>query len=425
MTASHIAQGLRLLKNPNVNRMFVAYLISHIGTVMAPIAMAFGVLELTGSAADAGVVVAAPTAATILVLLLGGVVADRTSRQRVMVAAELTAMTVQCTIAWLFLSDSATVPLLTLCMVVNGVAVAFHAPAAAGLIIQLVSKNELQTTNALLGISRNTAISGGAALGGVLVATTGPVITLLIDGLSFGFSALLVMFLRPVIQPKILQQSILRDLQLGWIEFTSHTWLWATMLQFSLVVAAVDAVFGLLGPAVTRDLMGGAFHWGLIASAFGVGTLLGGLLAMQLRPQHPIYVAVCCVFFFGGLPLTLSVPLRVEWAVLAAFAGGAAIQVFGVLWQTTLQQKVPAEMLSRVSAYDHLGSIALAPLGIIAGGILYESLGYRTTLILAALAIIIPTALVLTVRDVREVTIHYFTGLEDDDATAQPSSEGS
>ena len=61
----------------------------------------------------------------------------------------------------------------------------------------------------------------------------------------------------------------------------------------------------------------------------------------------------------------------------------------------------------------------------IAGGILYESLGYRTTLILAALAIIIPTALVLTVRDVREVTIHYFTGLEDDDATAQPSSEGS
>jgi len=124
MTASHIAQGLRLLKNPNVNRMFLAYLISHTGTAMAPIAMAFGVLELTGSAADAGVVVAAPTAATILVLLLGGVVADRTSRQRVMVAAELTAMTAQCTIAWLFLSDSATVPLLTLCMVVNGVAVA-------------------------------------------------------------------------------------------------------------------------------------------------------------------------------------------------------------------------------------------------------------------------------------------------------------
>jgi MFS family permease len=152
---------------------------------------------------------------------------------------------------------------------------------------------------------------------------------------------------------------------------------------------------------------------------------MGGLLAMQLQPKHPMYMATWCVFFFGGLPLALSVPLRVEWSVLAAFAGGAAVQVFGVLWLTTLQQKVPAEMLSRVSAYDHLGSIALAPLGIVTAGILYESLGYRTTLILAALAIIIPTALVLTVRDVREVTIHYFTGVEDDDAAAQPSSENS
>jgi hypothetical protein len=78
-------------------------------------------------------------------------------------------------------------------------------------------------------------------------------------------------------------------------------------------------------------------------------------------------------------------------------------------------------MLSRVSAYDHLGSIALAPLGIVAAGILYESIGYRTTLILAGLAIIIPTALALTLRDVREVTIHYFTGVTDDDMAGQQS----
>jgi hypothetical protein len=134
-----------------------------------------------------------------------------------------------------------------------------------------------------------------------------------------------------------------------------------------------------------------------------------------------MYVATCCVFFFAGVPLTLSVPLQVAWVVLAALTGGATIQVFSVLWLTTLQQKVPTEMLSRVSAYDHLGSIALAPLGIVAAGILYESIGYRTTLILAGLAIIIPTALALTVRDVREVTIHYFTGVTDDDMAGQQS----
>lgn len=157
MAQNHVAQGLRLLKNKNVNRMFVAYLVSYTGTAMAPIAMAFGVLELTGSAADAAFVIAAPTAASIVVLLLGGVVADRTSRQRVMILAEITAMAAQCSMAALFISDTATVPLLTACMLVNGLAVAFHAPAATGLIVQLVPKNELQATNALLGIARNSA----------------------------------------------------------------------------------------------------------------------------------------------------------------------------------------------------------------------------------------------------------------------------
>ena len=80
MATNHIAQGLRLLANPNVSRMFIAYVVSYTGTAMAPIAMAFGVLELTGSAADAAFVIAAPTAASIVVLLLGGVIADRTSR---------------------------------------------------------------------------------------------------------------------------------------------------------------------------------------------------------------------------------------------------------------------------------------------------------------------------------------------------------
>ena len=99
MASNHVAEGLRLLKSPNFNRLFVAYLVTYTGTAMAPIAMAFGVLELTGSAADAAFVIAAPTAAATVVLLLGGVIADRTSRQRVIVFVELTAMAAECTIA--------------------------------------------------------------------------------------------------------------------------------------------------------------------------------------------------------------------------------------------------------------------------------------------------------------------------------------
>jgi len=91
--------------------------------------------------------------------------------------------------------------------------------------------------------------------------------------------------------------------------------------------------------------------------------------------------------------------------IAAALTSGFTGQIFGVLWYTCLQIKVPSEMLSRVSAYDHLGSIALAPLGVVAGGLLYESVGPRTTLLIAMATVIVPTAIVLCVRDVRTMTL--------------------
>ncbi len=384
--------------------MFFAYLVSYTGTAMAPIAIAFGVLELTGSTADAAIVIAAPTLASILILLVGGVVADRTSRKRVIYSSELLAMAAQSALAFLFLSGTATIPWLTAFMLINGIAMAFHAPAATGLIIQLVETKDLQATNALLGTARNGAIAGGAALGGILVATIGAGWTLLVDAVSFGLSAALVFTLRPKQQISLEPASVFEDLRLGWREFTSHTWLWVIVIQFSLIVAAGEAVFGLIGPAVAREQLGGAVSWGFIASGFGLGTLMGGVIAMRIRPKYPMRFATCLVLFFAGVDLTLAVPLPVFVIATAAFVSGFAGQIFAVIWYTTLQQRVPGHMLSRVSAYDHLGSIVLAPLGIVIGGILFETVGYRTTLIIAALTVIVPTLITLCVRDVRTMT---------------------
>ena len=372
---------------------------------MAPIAVSFGVLELTGSALDAAVVLAAPTLASVFVLLFGGVVADRTSRKVVIVCSELVAMSAQMALAYLFIAGAASVTSLTAFMLLNGVAMAFHGPAAGALIVQLVEREELQATNALLGVARNGAMMGGAALGGLLVAVWGSGVTLLLDAISFGISAMLVLSLRARLQQRPAPASLLTDLRLGWREFTSHTWLWVIVLQFSLVVASYESTMGLLGPAVARSSLGGPLYWGFIAAGFGAGTLLGGLWAMSIRPRHPMLFATCCVFFFSSLPLALSVPLPVWLIVPAAFVCGFTGQLFGVLWYTTLQKKIPEQLLSRVSAYDHLGSIALAPLGLLAAGLLYESLGARLTLLLAAALIIVPTIFALLVRDVRQMTV--------------------
>ena len=399
-----IREGLRLLRKPDVRKLFIAYLISYTGTAMAPIAMAFGVLELTGSTSDSGIVIAAPTLASIVVLLLGGVLADRNSRQRVMVFAELLAMLAQLAIALLFLMDIATVPVLVLLALINGVAIALNIPAATGMVTQLVEKDELQGLNALLGIARNGAVTGGAALGGLLVASFGAGITLMLDALSFGLSALLVASLKPSSQTTPEKASFIHDLRLGWREFSSHTWLWVIVLQFAFVVAALESVIGLLGPAIARNQMGGAANWGIIAASLGAGTLVGGLFAMKINAKYPMRFGTFCVFLLSGIPLALAVPLSVIAIACSAFFAGAGIQIFAVIWYTTLQTKVPSHMLSRVSAYDHLGSIALAPAGIVVAGFLFEKIGAQPTLAIAALTIILPTALALGVRDVRMMT---------------------
>ena len=399
-----ISDGFKLLRLPNVRTIFISYLVTYMGTAMAPIAMAFGVLELTGSTKDTAFVLAAPTLAGILIVLLGGAIADRTSRQAVIVIAEVVAMLVQLTIGLLFITGEATLLLLSLLMFINGAAMAFNGPASAGFIPQLVEKEALQATNALLGISRNGAMIFGAALGGVLVAWVGAGVTLLIDALSFGFSALLVWRLVPKRQIKPEKTSMFQDLKLGWKAFSAHRWIWVIVLQFAFVVAAVESVFALIGPAVAKTLLGGPMDWGFISGGLGLGTVLGGMIAFKIRVTYPLRLATICVLFLALMPLTLSVPLSVLWIATSALVAGIAIEVFSVIWMTTLQRKIPAHLLSRVSAYDHIGSISLAPLGIVVAGYLFESWGYRNVLWLSAATILIPTIAVLFVKDVWNMT---------------------
>lgn len=404
MADSGFQAGLALLRRRDVSRLFIAYLVTYTGTAMAPIALVFGVLELTGSTRDSAIVIAAPTIAAIGVLLVGGVLADRTSRQRIMIFSELLAMIAQLSIAFLLMSGGATVPMLTLLMLINGAAMALNFPASTGLIIQIVEQHELQTVNALLGTARNGAIAGGAALGGVLVAMLGAGMTLMIDAISFGVSALLVLSLRPRHQVKLEKASFIADLTLGWKEFIRHTWLWVIVLQFSLLVAVHESLFGLIGPAVALERMNGATDWGFIAASFGVGLLLGGLLSLKIDVKYPMRFGTLLTFSFVAFPLALAVPLSTPVVAAAALLYGVAGEIFSVLWNTTLQQKIPAEMLSRVSAYDHLGSMGLAPLGIVAAGFVFELLGHRTTLLIAAATVIVPSLAAFCVRDVRMLT---------------------
>ena len=393
--------GLALLREPDIARLVAARLVSAFGTAMAPVAMAFGVLEITGSARLVGVVIASQTAAQLAVQLFGGALADRWSRRRQMVGADLLAAAAQCAMAWLLLNPSGEIWPLAVLMAVNGVGFAFHWPAAVGIVPQVAPAEQLQPTNALLSLAQSAAFGLGGACAGIIVAFAGAGWAIAVDAGTFAVSALLIASLRPRDQERSAPSSLLRELREGWREFSSHRWLWAIVLQFSVLVAAWSGGFVIVGPVVAERSLGGAAAWAWVAGAFGAGLLAGGLLAMRITLRRPMFVATWCCFLFALPLLLLAGTAPLGWIAAGAFLAGVGGEMFGVLWNTALHTHVAPEALSRVSAYDIMGSMALAPLGEALAGPLVEWIGAPPTLLLGAALIALPTLAVLGVREVR------------------------
>ena len=398
--------GMSLLRERNFLLLFLATLITTFGSAMAPIALAFGVLELTGSTSASAIVIAAPVVAQLLILMVSGTLADRTSRRQLIIYACAWAALFQALIAVAFIAEFATVPLLTGLTLMGGVVIAITFPATTGLIPLIVSHDQLQDANSLLGIARNTSLVLGTALAGALVAALGPGVALALDSATFAIASILYISLKPAEQKRLPPASFFEDIRKGWQAFISHRWLWIMVVQFSFVAASIQSVNGLLGPAVTRSHMNGAVDWGLISAGLGAGTLLGGIVAMRIRVERTMLVSAFLILFFAIPPLMLAGPVGLWWLVAGALVSGVARQVFIVLWQTTVQTRVAPEMLSRVSAYDFLGSFALAPLGILFFGYLYEMVGYRVTLLSCAAMIVVTTTALFFVRDVRELRLN-------------------
>jgi MFS family permease len=194
---------------------------------------------------------------------------------------------------------------------------------------------------------------------------------------------------------------MLHELRVGWQDFWSRTWLWAIVLQFGFVLAFENAAILILGPTVAKEHLGGPAAWGAVLTATSVGLVVSGLIMLRWRPRRILLTATLSVFLFVLPLLALAGPAPLLVVIGAAFVSGIAYEVFGVLWDTAMQQEIPQDRLSRLSAYDALGSLALTPLALAALGPIAGVAGTRTTLLACAVLTIAATAPVLLSRDVR------------------------
>jgi MFS family permease len=375
-----------------------------LGNAIGEIAIAFAVLDLTGSKADLGYVLAARSVPVVVFLLLGGVLSDRLPRHHVLVGSSVVSCGTQLAVGALLLSGNARVWELGVFAAVNGTSAAFFFPASTGVVPQTVPGPVLQQANALLRLGLNSTTIVGAALGGVLVAATDPGTAIVIDGVTFAVSALFIGLMRLRPGERVPGSTMLQELRIGWTEFRSRTWLWAIVAQFSLVNAAEQGSVDVLGPAISKTHFGGAAWWGAALTAQSLGLVVCGTMMLRYRPQRILRTATLAIFPLALFPLALVGPVAAPLVVLAGFVAGFFVEIFGVLWDTAMQQEVPGDRLSRVSAYDALGSFVFVPIGLAAAGPIAEAAGTRPTLLGAAALIVVPTALVLSSREVRTLS---------------------
>jgi MFS family permease len=384
--------------------LFLGRTTSFVGNAFANVALAFAVLDLTGSKADLGFVLAARTIPQVLFLLVGGIWADRLPRHRVMVFSNVVSGLSQGVIAVLLLTGRAEVWQLAALGAINGLSAAFFFPAATGIVPQTVPQQLLQPANAILRLGQNASWIGGAAFGGLVVAATNPGVGIVVDAASFFAAALFLALIRLPSTLKMKGANFFAELREGWREFSTRTWLWAIVLQFGFVNAVELGIQGVLGPAIANDQLGGAAAWGLILTAEYIGLIVGGVLLLRLRPQRLLLTATLGVLLTMPFLLGLAGPLPVVVLIALAALAGIGTETFGIMWDTTMQQEIPQEKLSRVYSYDALGSWVLIPLGLAVAGPIAELIGTRETILAAAAISLSATLAVLFVPDVRTIT---------------------
>jgi predicted MFS family arabinose efflux permease len=371
---------MRVFRLNDFRNLFIGQAASTVGDRIVFVALALYVTDI-GSPTDVGIVLAAAMLPLVGFLLIGGVWADRLPRHRVMIVTDLIRFSLHAVLAALIFTGAVEIWHIVAIEALFGTAEAFFRPAYTGLVPQTVPEELIQDAKAAGSTVETVAAFAGPALATALVLGLGAGWAFAIDAGTFLVSAYFLTRVRPRergLAPR--RQTLLAELREGYVEVRSRAWIWVTIVAFAVALLLSFGPWTTLGPTIAEEEYGSTGVFGLLAAAMGAGTMLGAALGFRWRPLHPMragflwtlpWPAVTAAFALGA-PLLVLVPLFAT--------AGVGLALFGIWWETALAERVPPHTLSRVSAYDWMGSLALLPIGYLLAGPLGEALG--STLVL-------------------------------------------
>jgi MFS family permease len=278
----------------------------------------------------------------------------------------------------------------------------FFQPASGALIPQTVPAALLQRANALMGLSRSATDVGGPAIAGILVALIGPGWVFAVDAGTFVVSAISLALLRVPRTAGKSQSTFWSELVEGIRAVTDRRWYVLNLGAHAMWNFAIASFF-VLGPIVAKDRLGGASAWGLIGASLGVGAIGGGLIALRVAPRRPLVVANLVLTPAALMLIAIAVPLPTVAIMAVCVIGWAGLTFLNEVWNATIPQLIPHDVLARANSFDWLLSIIAMPIGFAVSGPVADRIGIPTTLVTAAAIMAVPCFLITLVPGVRRI----------------------
>jgi MFS family permease len=363
----------RSLKHRSFALLWLGQTLSRVGDFVYEIALAWWVLEKTGSAETMGLVLVFSITPSILFLLIGGVAVDHFPRITLMLCSDLGRGITALIVAALNFSGQLQVWHVFAASLFFGFVMAFFQPAYAAIVPQMVPPDDLPSANALTSISANLGRVAGPALGAAVVGWFGSSTAFAMNGVSFFLSAILLIPLMFMGIPRPFQSEeshVLQDLREGFNAVIAKPWLWISILIFSLVNVTLIGPFSVAMPFLVSDFMKADVNrLGLLYSIFPIGFVIGGIWLGRYQKLPRRGVLMYVTLALGAIMLGLfgfHLPLWI--LIVAALVNGIALQFGALAWTHLLQEKIPNEQLGRVSSIDTMGSMSLMPVGMALAG---------------------------------------------------------
>ena len=380
-----------VLAHKYVKRLFIARFISNFGNGMGPIALAFGILALpNGSGNMLGFVLGTTTVVFLLMAPFGGVIADKYGRARMVGLTDMAAGAVLFIQVFYFAKGEVPLAILLITNGFFGLMWGIFWPAFSGLMPAVLPEEGLQKGNALNAFMTNAGVISGAAVAGILIDVFGVAFTLAIDAASFFISGFMIFTFRHL-TPRAQQteNTMLDDLLHGWKVFLSFRWIVIIVGAFSFIVLCWAAAENVLGPLIALEHFNGAKSWSFVISAESAGLIFGSLIAIKVKPKYPMRFLMISSFTITFYIWSLAKPQPLLIIEFGAFLFGITLDLWGTLWNTALQRQVPRDSLSRVSAFDAMGSMMFRPVGLAIAAPLSTLVGIENFLqILAAITVV-------------------------------------